>query len=119
MKTKMWILLFALVLIVCVGLSIPMFLPQADAARAEIRSQGNSIQFVDLRIDQEFTVDTPGGGHNVVTVKDGKIAVTEANCPDHYCMERGFCSSGSPIVCLPNQLVIQFEGSQEIDSVVG
>jgi len=64
-------------------------------------------------------VDTPGGGHNVVTVKDGRIAVTQANCPDHYCMDRGFCNSGSPIVCLPNRLVIEFSGEQEIDFVVG
>ena len=51
--------------------------------------------------------------------KDGKIAVTEASCPDHYCMKRGFCNSGTEIVCLPNRLVIQFLDAQEIDAAVG
>ena len=119
MKTKTWILLLALLLVLSIGLSIPLLLPGEDAAYAKIHSQGQLIRTVDLKIDQEFIVDTPDGGRNVVTVKDGKIAVTEANCPDHYCMHRGFCSSGAQIVCLPNQLVISFEGPQEVDIISG
>ena len=119
MKTKVFIILFALVLILCLGLSAFLLLPGEDAAYAEIRSQGQVLKVVDLSRDQQFTVDTPDGGHNVVTVRDGKIAVTEANCPDHYCMQRGFCSSGAQIVCLPNQLVIQFTGESTIDAVIG
>ena len=119
MKTKTWIILLSALLALCLVLAIPMLFPGEDALYAEIRSQGQPVRTVDLRIDQEFTVETPKGGRNVITVKGGKIAVTEANCPDHYCMQRGFCSSGAQIVCLPNQLVIQFIGHQTVDSVVG
>ena len=119
MKTKTWIILISLVLALSLGLSITLLLPGEDAAFAEIRSHGKVVRLVDLSIDQQFTVDTPEGGHNVVTVRSGKIAVTAANCPDHYCMDRGFCSSGAQIVCLPNQLVIQFQGDVEVDSVAG
>ena len=49
----------------------------------------------------------------------GKIAVTEATCPDHYCMKRGFCASGMDIVCLPNKLVIHFIGEQTVDAAAG
>ena len=69
--------------------------------------------------DIEFVVRAGNESYNVVTVKDGKIGVTEATCPDHYCMNRGFCSSGTQIVCLPNRLVIRFVGEQEIDGVSG
>ena len=119
MKTKTWILLFALLLTVCLGLSLSLLMPGEAASRAEITSRGKVLKTVDLLIDQEFTVETPDGGRNVVTVKDGKIAVTEANCPDHYCMNRGYCNSGTQIVCLPNRLVIRFLGEQTIDAVVG
>ena len=54
-----------------------------------------------------------------LAVKDGKIAVTQASCPDHHCMARGFCNSGAQIVCLPNRLVIEFLGDQEIDAAIG
>ena len=117
MKTKYWVAILALVLAVCLGATL-LLTGGEDAARAKITSNGKLIRIVDLHIDQEFTVETDGG-HNVVTVRDGKIAVTAASCPDHYCMARGFCSKGAQIVCLPNKLVIEFLGEAEIDGIVG
>ena len=118
MKTRTWILLFAALLALCLGCSFFLFSPGEASDLAEITSEGKLLRTVDLRVDQEFTVTT-NTGSNTVTVKDGKIAVTAATCPDHYCMERGYCNSGTQIVCLPNRLVISFLGSQEIDAVVG
>ena len=60
-----------------------------------------------------------GNGCNVITVRDGKIAVTWADCPDGYCVDRGFCNSGTQIVCLPHSLVITFLGESEVDFAVG
>lgn len=118
-KTKTWILLIAAIAAVCLGLSIFLLLPGDDAVYAEISSGGKIVRTVNLRIDQQFTVTGETGGSNTVTVRDGRIAVTAADCPDHYCMERGFCSSGTPIVCLPNRLVIQFQGEQSVDAAAG
>ena len=118
MKTKYWILLFAGILVLSLGLGMYFLRPGETASRAEIWSQGKLAKTVDLYQNQEFTVTTDGGS-NTVTVRDGKIAVTDATCPDHYCMHRGFCNSGADIVCLPNKLVIIFVGDAEIDMVVG
>ena len=118
MKTKYWIILFALILIICTVGAVFLLSPGAPATHAQILSNGEIIKTVDLSKDQEFTV-TNGDGYNVITVRSGAIAVTEASCPDHYCMHRGFCSSGINIVCLPNGLVIHFTGEQEVDGVVG
>ena len=114
MKTKYWIILFAVIGAVCIALSLPLF-SQEQARFARITSRGETVKTVDLSIDQEFTVD----GKNTITVKDGAIAVTWADCPDHYCMKRGFCTGGTDIVCLPNRLVISFVGEQEVDAAVG
>ena len=119
MKSKTWILLLALVLTACLGLSLVLMSPGEEARYAEIYSRGKLLKTVDLLLEQSFTVETSGGNFNTVTVKDGKIAVTEATCPDHYCMERGFCNRGTQIVCLPNQLVIQFLGEQPVDALAG
>ena len=119
MKTKYWIILFTAVLLICVGISIPMFLPSEAATHAEIISDGMLLKTLDLRVDREFQVSVGGLGYNFITVKDGKIAVTEASCPDHYCMHRGYCNGGTDIVCLPNRLVIRFVGEQAIDAIVG
>ena len=114
MKTKYWVMGFAALAAVCLLCALPLISGE-DAACAEIYSHGKLIKTVSLAIDQEFTVD----GHNTVTVSGGKIAVTAADCPDGYCMDRGFCSSGGDIVCLPNQLVIHFTGETEIDGISG
>ena len=114
MKTKYWLMIFGAVAVVCIALTLPL-LRQDQARFAEITSRGELVKTVDLMIDQEITVD----GKNTVTVEDGKIAVTWADCPDHYCMKRGYCSGGTDIVCLPNRLVISFLGEQEVDAAVG
>ena len=118
MKSKFWCIILVMILVISAAVSIPIFLPSDDAAWAEIRSNGDLIRKVNLNIYQEFTIPC-SDGFNTVTIKDGKIAVTDASCPDRYCMERGFCSGGTAIVCLPNRLVIQFIGDQEIDGQIG
>ena len=119
MKTRFWIAILAVVLILCAVSSAFLLIPGAPASHATITSGGKHIRTVDLRIDQEFTVTLEDGNYNTVTVKDGAIAVTGASCPDHYCAKRGFCNSGTQIVCLPNGLVIAFTGEPEIDAAVG
>ena len=117
MKTKYWIVLLAALLLICGVLSV-VFLRPGQAQQAEIWSDGKLVKTVLLSVDQEFTVEG-ADGFNTVTVRDGKIAVTAASCPDSYCMHRGFCQGGAQIVCLPNRLVIKFVAEQEIDGVVG
>ena len=118
MKTRTWIILLSALLLGSVLACIPL-LRSGPAGQAKIISAGDVISIVDLAVDQEFTVTAPGGGSNTVTVKNGAIAVTTADCPDHYCMKRGFCSGGTQIVCLPNRLVISFLGESEVDFVAG
>ena len=118
MKTKYWILLFSVLLILCLGCGIFLMLPGETATHAQIISDGEVLHTVDLRLDQELEI-VNGKGRNTVTVRDGTIGVTSANCPDHYCMARGMCSGGTQIVCLPNGLIIRFLAEQTIDAVIG
>jgi len=119
MKTKYWIALLSVLFLLLGGLGIFLLIPSETADRAEILSNGKVIHTVDLHTEATYTVTTDSGGWNVITVREGKIGVTEASCPDHYCMDRGFCAGGAQIVCLPNKMVIRFLGEQEIDGVVG
>ena len=120
LKTRTWILIFVLLMTACLGCSLFLFRRTGAAAFAQISSDGQVIRTVSLSVDQEFTVTTPKGGVNVITVRNGKIAVTEANCPDKYCMLRGWCDQGTQIVCLPNHLLITFQGGvPEVDEIAG
>ena len=118
MKSKYYIAIFAVILVLCVALSLWFLLPGKSAAMVEIWSDGVLLDTMSLAVPQSLTVGYDGG-YNVVTVKNGKVAVTEATCPDQYCVRQGFCSGGRSIVCLPNKLVITFVGDQEIDGQIG
>ncbi len=117
MKTRNWLLIIGGILLVCTVLSL-LLMQDGQADFADIYSDGKLLHTVDLRIDQEKAVESKYG-INVITVKDGAIAVTWADCPDGYCKKRGFCNGGTEIVCLPNRLVIRFRAEQEIDAAVG
>ena len=111
-------LLISGLLVICLALSFWLLQPAEGMLAAEIWSDGKLLCTLDLRIDQKMTV-TGARGSNEVTVEDGKIAVTQADCPDHYCMQRGWCGGGAQIVCLPNRLVIRFTEEQGIDGMSG
>jgi hypothetical protein len=116
-KTKTWVILLSALFLVCLGLSLWMMWPR-EAAHAQVWSDGELIHTLDLNVDRVVEVSNASGS-NRIEVRGGKIAVTDADCPDHYCMDRGFCSGGVQIVCLPNKLVIKFVGSTAVDGVAG
>ena len=118
MKTKYWIGIHALLLIICLGLSLWLMGTSTSATHVQVRSEGKLLYTLVLAEDREVTVTTDRGS-NVITVKEGKVAVTAASCPDHHCMKRGFCSGGAQIVCLPNRLVLSFTAEQDVDAVIG
>ena len=58
-------------------------------------------------------------GHvNRIEIRDHRIRVLEADCPDQVCVRAGWLDSAAPIVCLPHRLVIQAaEKEEELDAV--
>ena len=117
MKTKYWVALLAAVVLICAIISAVLLTPgQAQAVR--VISQGKVLHTLPLGEDTRLEI-VSDNGVNVITVKDGMVAVTEANCPDQHCVNRGFCSGGAQIVCLPNRLVLEFVEKQTVDGVAG
>ena len=54
------------------------------------------------------------GDTNVCEIKDGKVTMNEATCPDHYCMkQKAVDAHGGSIICLPNKVVIEGENTAE------
>lgn len=84
----------------------------SGGSTACIYSNGKLIKTINLRsdVEQSFTVSSADGGYNTITVKDGSISVTDADCPDKICVKAAPISDGiQPIVCMPHKLVIRIE----------
>lgn len=60
-------------------------------------------------------------GMNRLIIKDGKVWMEEAVCPDHYCIKQGDISNtGEQIICLPNGIIVEVIGGEEngLDAIV-
>ena len=121
MKTRTWILIFAVLLCVC-GAAVLYLNAMQSGETADIYSQGELYATVDLGRDATLVV-TVGSSSNTIVIQDGEIFVSEADCPDQICVNHGPAKAGSPVVCLPNELVISVkaEDAEEdaLDAVTG
>ena len=89
----------------------------SDNVTVEIVQDGTVIYTFDLsKIEnQTLKIDSPDStSSNTISIFDGQICITEAECPDLICVKSGILrSDGMPIVCLPNRLVIRFRSDEE------
>lgn len=118
MKTKYWIAIVCLVAVVSLGLALWLFRTGGQATYVKVISQGKVLYILPLNENTRLEI-VSADGKNMITVKDGKVAVTEADCPDKHCINRGYCSGGAQIVCLPNRLVLEFVDNSGVDGMSG
>ena len=79
--------------------------------------EGALTKELSLDSDVEFVIE--GDYKNVITIKDGKAAITESDCPGTDCVHSGWIhEAGRSIVCLPNRVELRIEGTSEVDFVV-
>ena len=99
--------------------SAVLFLPRGETenGNVEIYKAGERIYVFPLTEERTFSVD--GEYRNVVSVKDGRVAIVESDCPGTDCVHTGWISSaGRSIVCLPNRVEIRITSFDEVDFVV-
>lgn len=111
--------LAVLIVVVLMVLSGVLFLPRGETenGNVEIYKAGERIYVFPLTEDRTFYVD--GEYRNVISVKDGRVAIVESNCPGTDCVHTGWISAaGRSIVCLPNRVEVRITSFDEVDFVV-
>lgn len=83
-----------------------------------IIQNGETLYTIDLLRAENQTIQTEyNGKKNIIRIENHEIFISDAECPDYTCVRMGKLS-GSPIVCLPNKLVIEFAENYETDAEV-
>lgn len=85
---------------------------EASGKTVRVTQDGKVLYTFNLEkeADCEYVITTAGGGTNTISIRNGTICVSQADCPDQICVRTGILrSEGEPIVCLPHHLMIQFE----------
>lgn len=118
MRKYLALIIFIIVLAAGIVSCIVVLGIRVDKPVARIYQNGVLIREIDLEAVSEshvITVEGENGSYNNILVEKGKISVIEASCPDHVCINQGTISDGiTPIVCLPNKLVIKIENSENM-----
>lgn len=128
-KTKYFVICIVVLLCVSVGIfAYQVYLSNtvSDGVVAEIYLDGELVRKISLSdVDKPYTFEVEGGDGivNVISVEKGRICVSSADCPDGLCVKQGWRSGGvTPIVCLPNRLVINFknvsDNGDDIDGAI-
>ena len=112
MTNRIWIIVFSVVALLC--LAIWLFISNAfsQSMIVGIYKDGSLVEKIDLNsVTGEREITLSGDfGDNVILVSNGRIEMKSADSPDKLCVKHGeLKSSSSPIVCLPNKVVIKFE----------
>lgn len=103
------ILVLAIAAVACVGLVATRLMganTNADTATVVIRDGKQNVYELPLSQNTTKTVSTDLGT-NLIEIKDGRVHVEEADCPNQDCVHQGWIdAAGEQIVCLPHKLTV-------------
>ena len=103
-KYKTDIIVIMILLIVAILITIIISICKKDGRYASISIDGQVVGVYSLEDDADLSFDT---GHHVI-ISDSMISVTDSDCRDKICMNKGKISSiGDTIVCLPEKFIIE------------
>ena len=72
-----------------------------------ITVDGEAFGKYSIDYDQEIEVKTELGV-NTVVIRDGKVSVSNADCPDKYCVNHvAVDETGETVVCLPHRMIVE------------
>ena len=108
------------VLLCALALGLALWARAAGSDRVVARVYQEGKLVGELPLDREASLTLTGAYTNTITVRDGRVAVTYADCPGTDCVHSGWVSAaGRAVVCLPNRAEIRLTGAPGVDAVVG
>jgi len=122
-SNRFWLIILGGAVIVSAAAALLMW--QVPGSHAHIYHNGELTETVNLAaITEPFTIMIGNGSSsNVIAVESGRIRMLTADCPDGSCVRQGWTSGGvTPIVCLPNRVVITLDSrvsEADVDAVTG
>lgn len=101
-----------------------VYLPRVEnGSVVEVRVRGKVTATYPLSSNIEKTITTEDSDSNTFCIKDHKVTMKTASCPDQICVRtKGISKTGESIVCLPHQVVLAITSSDtvpELDGISG
>ena len=110
--------LILVVVLICIG-AVALIINQVvvptrgRGTKVIVEIEGKVASEFDLSKDTAPVRFETKHGFNVVEIENGKVRVSEADCPDLLCVHTGWREHvGQVIVCLPHYFVVRIVGTQ-------
>ena len=123
-KIRNDVILAAVIVVIAVAGLLFINFTKVQGDKVVVKVNGVETYAYSLSENTQFEIKTGENNENinVVVIENGKVRVTEADCPDGICKEyRPISYVGETIVCLPHKVVIEIVGEStepELDVVV-
>ena len=104
-KKKDAVLILTVLLIAGAAFGVHEFAGGDGADTVTVKVDGKVTGTYPLAKDQKIRIN---GGTNILTIKNGKAKMTDADCPDQAASK-----NHESIICLPNKVVVEVDGSEE------
>ena len=100
-------------------LLIAFLLTSKGGELVQVRVSGKVVATYSMEQDGEYTIEGKNEGQNIVVIKNKKVYMKKADCPDKVCVNQGKISKvGQSIICLPHQVVVEILEKKDISSGV-
>lgn len=107
MKDGFWVAIIAIIFALSCALAWSVM--DEGGEEAVISVGGEEVYRIPLSEDRVIELECG----NTVEIKDGRVRVSEADCPDLVCVGTGWIEDGSSaIVCLPHKLSVTVDGAE-------
>lgn len=107
MKKKYMADIFLIIGLVVLTITLTVFIYKKQTSNdlyVEVSIDGKLEESFLLEENIEIMLSTG----NKLVIKDGKVCIYEANCPDKLCVKQGSIDKANEsIICLPNKLVVR------------
>lgn len=119
------IIIIVVLLLAIIAINLPRCIDTSQPADlVVIRMDGEIANILPLDVDNlselkklDHQVTTQ---KNTIKIKDGKVHMSFASCPDQVCVRQGEISQrGETIVCLPSHMSVTIISSDELDGLAG
>lgn len=112
MKTVRPLDFFILALIILAAAFSFHYFSTQNGERIVIDADGQSYEF---SLTENTTHQVQGPlGITTIEVLNGKVRIVDSPCPGKNCINQGW---SSPIVCLPNKVIVRVEAHGEFDAI--
>ena len=107
-SNRFWLVILGVLLLAAVIGLVFVRSQRETGAEVQVLQGGEVTDTLSLGKNVTRRYENGNGGYNIVEVREGKVSVTEASCPDKVCVNHGPTDqTADPIVCLPNKLVVR------------